>query len=244
MTNVMRSLRFIPAAAALAALTCPTALRAQISIARVTPPRWEIGVAAEYAHPVSQFRQNVEHGFGGGGHVGYHFDPAGVFSLRADVGYLNYGKQSEYFVLPTYYGYVDVQQETSNNILVASIGPQLAVPVGPIRPYVNAGVGFAYFYTETSLNDADAGNSLASQTDFSDNSLVYSVGAGVTIPLAAAGQNFGLDLGARYHAIGRTRYLTKGDITADPNTEGQVIITPHESEARFLTYQLGITVAF
>lgn len=231
--------------AATLASALPSALHAQ-GIARVASaaPRVELGIGLEYAEPIGQFRQNVTHGFGGGGHVGYRIDPAGVLTLRADVSYLNYGSQSSYIPYSSFYGTTTLQEKTSNNILAATVGPQLALPVGPVRPYVNGGIGFAYFYTQTSLQDYYTGQSLAQRTNYSDNSLMYTGGGGVTIPLAMLGQTVALDVGATYHAVGSTRYLTKGDIAADPNSPTGVIITPHQSDARFMTYHLGIALAF
>lgn len=207
-------------------------------------PRFTVGGGIEYAQPVSQFRQNVDHGFGGGGWARLHVDPAGVFSLRADVHYVNYGNHTQYFALSSGLGYVNLAETTSNNIIIGTIGPQLTVPTGPIRPYVNGAIGFAHFYTETALKDQYDQTTLAQSTNYSDNSLVYTGGAGLYIPLVTGQQTVALDVGARYNAIGTTRYLAKGDIQSDPTTQYGVVITPHESDARFVTYHLGAAITF
>lgn len=204
------------------------------------PPRWSIGGGFDYAKPVSQFGQNVDHGFGGGGFARVGLDRGGLLSIRADVDFLSYGHDTQY--LP--FGYYELQQETSNNVVVATIGPQLTIPLGGPSLYANGGVGVGYFYTETSLSDYNSQQTYASQTNYSDNSLVYAAGAGLTIPFSFARQTLAIDLGARYHAIGTTRYLTKGDIQEDPNNPYNVIITPHESDARFMTYRLGLVLSF
>lgn len=229
--------------AALAAVTFSTPASAQYgqqSRVFAPPPRWSIGGGFDYAKPVSQFGQNVDHGFGGGGFARVNLDRGGLLSLRLDVDYLSYGHDTQY--LP--FGYYTLQQETSNNVLVATIGPQLTIPLGGPALYANGGIGFGDFYTETSLSDYDTQQTYASQTNYSDNSLVYAVGAGLTIPFSLGNQALAVDLGARYHAIGTTRYLTKGDIQEDPTNPYNVIITPHESDARFMTYRLGLVVSF
>jgi opacity protein-like surface antigen len=137
-----------------------------------------------------------------------------------------------------------VQEKTSNNIFTASVGPQLTFPVGRVRPYVNAGVGLAYFYTQTSLNTDDDSYEIARSTNYSDNSLLYTAGVGFNIPLSVAASYIGLDIGARYQSIDNARYLTEGDIVDDPNSQYGVIITPHESAANFVTYHLGVSVRF
>ncbi|MGI9090171.1 MAG: hypothetical protein ACR2GG_03585 [Gemmatimonadaceae bacterium] len=233
--------------AALLAPFAPLALGAQ-RVVPLLPPRMEVGAAFEYAQPVSQFRQNVRRGFGGGGHFILGLDRARILGLRVDADFINYGNESQYFVLSSAFRRINVEQKTSNNIFVASVGPQISVPTGPIRPYVNGAIGLAYFYTQTSLKGTDPYTNeqvdLAQATNYSDNSLAYSGAAGVYVPLPIIAQSASLDIGARYNAIGRTRYLTKGDITNDPNNPNGIIITPRESDARFVTYHLGIAVKF
>ena len=226
--------------------TAPSVASAQIGdLANMTPrhPRFDAGIGLEFAQPVGQFRQNVSQGFGGGGHFVFGLDPQGILGIRVDAGFINYGNEDRYVPVSGTIRLITLNESTSNNIFVASIGPQLAVRSGPIRPYVNAGVGIGYFYTETSLKDYD-GNELASNTNFSDNSLMYSLGGGVGIPLAVRGTQLSLDLGARYEDIGRTRYLTRNDLRDDPTSPYGVLITPHESEARYVAYHAGVSVRF
>lgn len=238
--------------AVLLVLSIPAAAAAQVYNAQrtldITTPRMEIGAGVEYAQPVSQFSQNVRRGFGGGGHFLLGVDPARVLGLRVDANFINYGNKSQYYALNSAFRRINLEQQTSNNILLASIGPQISVPIGPVRPYVNGGIGVAYFYTQTSLKGSDPYSNqqvdIAQTTNYSDNSLAYTGGAGLYISLPMIAQSASLDVGARYNAVGRTRYLTKGDITNDPNDPNGIIITPRESDARFVTYHLGIAVRF
>lgn len=230
----------------LVVLVGPAALGAQLMTRRapMTAPRFEAGGNIEYAQPVSQFRQNVKQGYGLAGHFMIGLDPLSVLSLRLDGGYTNYGTQNQYYGSNSAFTRSALRQTTSNNVFVGSVGPQLTVPVGPVRPYVNGGVGFGYFYTNTNLSAYDSYRgtytTFGQRTNYSDNSLAYTGGAGVYIPLGS----MLLDLGARYNAIGKTRYLTRDDITDDPNNPYGVIITPHESEARFVTYRAGLAFRF
>lgn len=228
---------------ALAAPVLPIPLGAQ-RVSRVSLPRFEIGGVLEYARPVGQFSQNVQRGFGGGGHFILGLDPARVLGLRIDADFVNYGKERQFFVVSSPFDRVELQEETSNNIFVATVGPQIMVPVGPVRPYVNGGIGIAYFYTETSLKGTYDPTTFAQTTNFSDNSLAYTGSVGVYIPFEVQRQSAALDIGARYNAIGTTRYLTKGDIVDDPDNPNALIITPRESDARFLTYRVGLAVKF
>jgi opacity protein-like surface antigen len=228
-------------AAALVAMVTPVA-QAQVTLR--SAPRVEVGGGLDYAQPVGDFRQNVTRGFGGSGHFMYGLDPESVISLRMDAGFINYGNDTHYVPFSSSVRRIIVREETSNNIFVASVGPQITLPIAGVRPYINAGIGFAYFYTQTSLSTDDDAYQIAQTTNYSDNSLAYTAGAGFNIPLPFAGDHVGLDVGARYNSIDKARYLTKGDIVDDPNSDFGVIITPRQSAANFVMYHLGVSVRF
>ena len=233
---------FVLATAALAVCAMSSPAAAQLSL-RATP-RMEAGIGFEYAQPVGDFRQNVNHGFGAGGHFIYGFDPQGIIGVRVDAGYVNYGNETHYLPFSSSVRRIILRAETSNNIFVGSIGPQLTIPLGRVRPYVNAGIGLAYFYTQTSVSDDYDSQQLAQTTNYSDNSLAYTGGAGFNIPLTLGGQSAALDIGARYNSVNTARYLTRGDIIDDPNSQYGVIITPHQSAANFVAYHVGLSVRF
>ncbi len=204
----------------------------------------EAGGGFDFAAPVGDFRQNVRQGFGGAGHFLIGIDPEAVIGLRVDAGFINYGNETHYIPFSASARRIIVQEKTSNNIFVASIGPQITLPIGRVRPYVNAGIGFAYFYTQTSLNTDDESYQIAQTTNYSDNSLLYTGGAGFNIPLGFAGDYVSMDLGARYNSINSATYLTKGDIVDDPNSQYGIIVTPRQSAANFIAYHVGVSFRF
>jgi opacity protein-like surface antigen len=206
--------------------------------------RMEAGGGLEYAQPLGDFRQNVRQGFGGAGHFLFGVDPDAIISIRADAGFINYGSETHYLPLSSSVRRIVVQENTTNNIFIASVGPQITFPIGRIRPYVNAGIGFAYLYTQSSLNADDESDPIAQTTNYSDNSVAYTGGAGFNIPLTTGRQSISIDVGARYNSVGSARYLTKGDIVDDPNDPYGIIITPHESAVNFVAYHLGASFRF
>jgi hypothetical protein len=207
--------------------------------------RWEAGGGLVYAQSVGDLRRNVQGGVGVGGQALLHLDPWGVLSARADVEMLGYSRETRDAPLYGVGGWYSAELQTSYNLLVASLGPELAVPFGPARPYVNASIGFVSFSTSTTLKAYD-GTSLGQWEDFSDYARLQRLGGGIRIPVRTSNmeQSLMVDIGARYNAGGRARYLIKGDIIEDPNNARRLIITPHESEARFWTYRLGVAFAF
>jgi hypothetical protein len=203
------------------------------------PPRAALGGGALVAQPVGEFKNYVNNGFGAGGHLLLRVDPQGFLALRADVGYLIYGHETKRVSLPDA-GRVQFDVTTSNNILTYSIGPQLMVPTGPIRPYVNAMAGGAYFFTESSVGGSDNSSDFASTRNFGDNVASYGYGGGVFIPFAVRNVLIGLDVGARFIRNGQTRYLREGGITDIPG--GGFTISPIESETNLVVYHAGVNV--
>ena len=202
------------------------------------PARVALGGGVLVAQPVGEFKNYVNNGFGGGGHFMLRLDPHGFLAVRADVGYLIYGHETKRVSLPDA-GRVQFEVTTSNNIVTYSIGPQLMVPTGPIRPYVNATVGGAYFFTESSVGGTDNANDFASTRNFSDNVPSYGYGGGVFLPIAVRRADIGIDIGARFIRNGHTSYLREGGIQDIPS--GGYIVTPIESETNLVVYHIGIS---
>ncbi len=203
------------------------------------PTRTALGGGVAVAQPIGEFKNYVNTGFGGGGHFMMRVDPQGFFALRADVGFLIYGHETKHVPMPGA-GRVEFEVSTSNNILTYSIGPQLMVPTGPIRPYINATAGGAYFFTESSIGGVDNAADFASTRNFGDNVPSYGYGGGVFIPFAMRYADVGLDLGARFVRNGHTRYLREGGIEDLPT--GGYVVSPIESETNFVLYHVGVNV--
>jgi len=214
-----------------------TPAEAQYGVDR-RPARVTLGGGAFVAQPVGEFKRYVNNGFGGGGHLLLRLDQHGFLALRADVGYLIYGHERKRVSLPNA-GRVQFDVTTSNNILTYSVGPQLMAQTGPIRPYVNAFMGGAYFFTESSVGGSDNDSDFASTRNFDDNVPSYGFGGGVFVPLTVRNAVFGVDLGARLVRNGNTRYLREGGITDLPG--GGYSVSPIESETNLVVYHVGIS---
>jgi hypothetical protein len=227
---------------ALAALTLASPAGAQYDVEpgprSARGPRLALGGGASVAQPVGEFRNYVNNGFGGGAHLLVRVDPRGVLALRVDGGFLVYGHETKRMSFPGA-GRVELDVTTSNNIVTYSIGPQLMVPTGPVRPYVNAFAGGAYFFTESSIGDTEYDTDFASTRNFGDNVPSYGYGGGVFIPLAVRNALVGIDLGARFIRNGFTRYLREGGITDLP--DGGYTVSPIESETSLVVYHIGVS---
>jgi hypothetical protein len=232
------SIQTLAAFFALLTLVGPSPAAAQYGFG-AGPARVAVGGGLFVAQPVGEFSNYVNNGFGGGGHLMFRVDPRGVLALRADVGFLVYGHETKRVSLPGA-GRVEFEVSTSNNILTYSIGPQLVMPTGPIRPYVNAAAGGAYFFTESSVGGSDNTSDFARTRNFGDHVRSYGYGGGVFVPFAVRNTDIGLDIGARFIRNGHTRYLREGGITDVPT--GGYTVSPIESETNLVVYHAGVSV--
>lgn len=205
-------------------------------------PRWDLGGGLAVAVPRGEFSDFVDEGYGLGLHVVYGLDPSSVVGLRFDLGFVTYG--SERFTVPLLpsTGRILVDVNTRNNIGILGLGPQLQVPSGPIRPYVNGFVGLGYFFTESSVGGSSNFHfdDFARTINFDDVSLAYGGGGGLGLRLGNGYRPIYLNLEAQYRRHGATEYLREGSIVDDGF--GGVIISPLRSDADFLLVQLGVSV--
>lgn len=205
------------------------------------PTRFTIAGDLLVAQPKGEFGSNVDNGFGGNVVFMYKLDQAGVFSLRADLGGMQYGSETKRVPFLPYTGRVLLDVTTSNNVFWGGIGPQMQLmTTGPVRPYVNGAVGFQGFVTESALSGSDESWDYASTTNSDDVTLAYMVGGGVYIPLGKTPTSASLNIGARYHFGGNAKYLREGDITDNP--DGTITLNPRFSKTDVVMWQLGISV--
>jgi opacity protein-like surface antigen len=194
------------------------------------------------SRPQGAFGRSVGLGYGVNGAYLFRLDDAGVWSLRADAGVVTYGGESRRAALSESIGdRVRVDVETHNYILPLTIGTQLEWPSGPVRPYVNAGVGGQLLFTESHLEGTESESSFASTTNHSAWTSTWVAGGGVAMPVYVGKTSVHLDLGVQYVAGGRTQYLTSGSIQDLPG--GAIRITPVESDTHMLLVRLGARIS-
>jgi hypothetical protein len=202
------------------------------------------GATFSIGRPRGEFHKYVADGYGVGVHGLARLDPYGIFALRLDGGFLNYGSETIRLPLNTALGggRIRLDLTTSNNIYWLGGGPQLMAPRGPIRPYVNGTVGFSYFTTTSSVEGRDDEVPFAHDTNYDDAQLSWGGGGGVLIPVYRNQRTLVfVDLGARYHDNGRSvRYLREGGIRDLPN--GNVAYDVIESRADLVTWHIGVSI--
>ena len=237
-----RRLLFVTAAALVAA----PAAHAQVfqGVDASTPIRRLYGgLNGLVSVPQGEFRDFIKTGGGIGGHFIYQLDRSGVLALRLDVGGVMYGNERTRACFSPPIGCrIELEVNTSNNIFLGGIGPQLMVPTGTFTPYVAGTIGFAYFFTESSIEGTGSDVSFADTNNFDDGTLAWTALAGVYIPIRKGARPISLDLGASYHWNGEASYLRPGSIQDFP--DGSIQINPLRSETNLLVFRLGITARF
>ena len=235
----MFTYRGLQAAALTAILATSAAAQASNSLSELAR-RSSLSIAFDQTRPQGELGRNIGFGYGISGAYLYRLDWAGVLSLRADLAGVRYGNDWKHVPFSeTVGGRVQVNVRTMNYIIPMSVGPQLALPVGPIRPYVNIGVGAQAFVTESAVEGID-NFTIASSTNQSDIALMWVAGGGIYVPMVPGLNRVQLDAGIQYVNGGRARYLAPGSIVDLPG--GEISISSLESATRLVMLRLGARI--
>ncbi|HEX2189343.1 MAG TPA: hypothetical protein VHG51_10620 [Longimicrobiaceae bacterium] len=195
------------------------------------------------AQPQGEFHDYVDGGLGASLHYIHALDPQGWLALRVDGGFAIYGHERQRVPLsPTLGGRILVDLTTSNNIAWIGVGPQIGVPDGTLKPYVNGYAGYSYLATTSSVESSSYydDEDYFTTTNFDDWSFSYGGGAGLYIPVRGGSRPVSIDLGVRYHNNGEAEYLREGDI--QDNEDGTITLFPVRSDTDLLTFHIGFSV--
>lgn len=201
------------------------------------------GFTLSVSQPTGQFRRFAGVGVGLAANAQVSADRGGVLGLRVEGGAQNYGRSAS-AVQQSYGAFYNRQyrQVTTNDIYWGSVGPQLTLPLGPVRPYAFGTVGVANFVTASRLVglglDGRESQSF-SVTDLSNFATTRGYGGGVrfVVPRGPGRVPLAVDLGARAHLIRAARYLVPGAFAPDQDPALQSI----RGQANFVTYHIGVS---
>lgn len=200
-----------------------------------------VGGALVGARTQGEFSDYVDGGFGGDAHYMHRLDRDGWLAVRIDAGVLVYGYESRRVPLSnTIGGRIAVDLNTTNNIAFIGIGPQIGVPDGRLKPYVNGYAGYSFLWTASSVRGTWDDDPIAETTNFSDATFAYGGGGGIYVPLRRGPAPVSLDLGVRYQNNGRAEYLLEGGIQDNP--DGSITLFPVRSDTDMLTFRVGVSI--
>lgn len=205
----------------------------------VVIPRWQVGLAVDIGQPVGDFKQHVNNAAGLQAHVLLRLDRHGRAAIRLQGGWLNYGHESQRSCLDTLPSCrVAVNVTTTNGILSLGVGPQFALPLGPLRTYGYGLVGVSRFATLSGIGGGIVPDIVAADENFGDAGLVWSGGVGLQLPVH---QRTTIDVGVAYQGHGRRNYLIKGGLTDNP--DGSLAFDIKRSHAALVAIRVGVTTA-
>jgi hypothetical protein len=224
--------------ALLASATAPLAAQSYQGGDTEFPRNAVAGAALQFGKPQGEFARYVDATFGINGFFGWRLGTSPI-AIRGDLGYNIYGSRTRRVPLGSGpLGLINVDVNTTNNIVDGAIGLQAGMPGASVRPYVGGGIGFSYFFTSSSVSGTNQSTSdaFASSTNYDDGTFAKSLFGGFYVPIGGNGAQ--LDIGARYHWNGDARYLTERDITFDASHNP--VLSPHATRADLLTISVGI----
>ena len=194
------------------------------------------------AQPKGEFATQLDtEGFGANIAGLFRIDREGIFSIRGDLGGMQYGSETLYVPYLPITGRVSLDVETTNNAFWGSIGPQITVPAGPVQPYINGSIGFVDLVTTTSVRGSDSEYEYASTNNSDDVTSAWIFGGGLYVPFGRQ-NSWKVHLGARYFYGGEATYLKEGDIQDNP--DGSITLFPRTSKTDQVTWQVGVAYTF
>jgi opacity protein-like surface antigen len=205
-----------------------------------TLPRFELSGDLVLSRPRGEFASYVGSGFGFDVTGLLRISDEGWLTLRFDLGGVQYGRETMRVPLLPSTGRVSVDVNTSNTIGFLSVGPQISIPLGFIKPYAHVAWGGTAFTTTSSVEGSDSYGAFASTNNASDVTSAWIAGAGVYIPLTRGPSPVSLNFGGRYFQGGEATYLREGGITDNP--DGSITLHPIRSKTDFVLWQLGVSV--
>jgi hypothetical protein len=237
----MRNPRLVlPAALAAALALAPGRVLAEQG-APADTARLRFGGAFSLAAPTGEFAHHVNVAGGLSGHALYG-GAASPLALRLDGGWMLYGTHTLRRPVPGTDGRVLEDVATTDNwIAHLSLGPQLMARSGRLRPYANAFAGASYFATSSELvrprfdptlrpGPFTGQDPFRTTTHYDDFTSLYGAGVGLLVGMGHG--HAALDLGVRYVANGRVRFLTQDD---------PLDTTPRRSQGHLVEFRIGVS---
>ncbi len=216
-------------------------IRRRPRVRDVGPSRFTLVGDLLAAQPKGELATQIDDGYGANIAGLFRVDREGIFSIRGDLGGMQYG--SETFRMPylPITGRISLEVETTNMTAWGSIGPQITVPAGPFQPYLHAAIAVVNFTTSTGVRGDDSEYNYASSNNSSDATTAYIMGGGFYTPFGSS-RSWKLHAGGRYFRGGEATYLNEGDIQDNP--DGSVTLFPRTSKTDMVTWQIGVAYTF
>jgi hypothetical protein len=199
------------------------------------PSRFSGAVAFLNTQPVGGLRTGP--GFGVALTGAYALDQARIFRIRGDLRFASYGHERREVCLSQTVGcWIRVDLNTNYGTAFAGIGPEVAIPVGPVHLVLDGTVGVGHFTVGTSLSGVDDyGENAFDTTHFEDTVFAWSTGGELRVPVS---RKVAIALGSHYVHNGQASYVLEGGVTENP--DGTLRVSPISTDANMVAITLGV----
>lgn len=217
-------------------LLLPATGSAQVAVPRVDReiPRFIIGGDLAITQPKGELAGYISSGGGLSFSALVRMERQGILFARFEGGGAIYGSDTRRFS----YAFRSFELETNNEIQWFSLGPEVMVPGGPLRPYVGAAYSLTRFRTSSSIRDRSTNEEYDSRDHASDFTTGWVLGGGFYIPFGSRSP-FAVRIGAKYHIGGEANFVREEDVRDAPIDADTFPIS--RSKADFVLWQIGIT---
>ena len=243
-----RTLAYALAAAGLLLFAVTSVFGGQGSSSGQTRGKWTMGLTLGGGFPVGEFMANIGHPGGGldislGRRIG-----SSPFTAGFDICWIIYGLRTSHESLSGSIP-LQVEVETTNNILQGLFYLKYQPGRGKLRPYIEALGGLSYLFTDTTIYSESDSEEIASDVNFDDTAFTAGAGAGLEIRLGRGrlggygprSAEWLLDLKVRYLFGGTAKYLREDSIVQE---NGQFTYLYSQSKTNLISAQVGISVSF
>lgn len=231
-------------------------LAASLCTVWITVPAADPAGASERYHgslhilgaiPQGEFADNLDDpGFGIGGSFLARL-PQSPLYIGGDLSFFIYGQSERTEPFNPNIPEVQIEVETSNNLLQGGLVLRLQPPTGHVRPYLDGYLGFNYLSTSTTIRDRGDSEEIASDTNQEDTAFAWGGGGGLKIllykPAPEKGKLRGLYLDGRvrYLVGGEADYLKEGSIQ---RVGSRLTYDLYHSRTDVLQTGVGVTLEF
>jgi opacity protein-like surface antigen len=222
--------------ATILALLLPAAGLAQVTVPRADRdiPRFIIGGDLAITQPKGELAGYISSGGGLSFSALVRLERQGLLFARFEGGGAIYGTDTRRFS----YAFRSFELETNNEIQWFSVGPEVMVPGGPLRPYVGAAYSLTRFRTSSTITERSTNEEYDSVDHASDFTTGWVFGGGFYIPFGSR-SSFAAKIGAKYHIGGEANFVREEDVR-DARIEADTF-PMSRSKADFVLWQIGIT---
>lgn len=226
------------------AITCVPCFGQTIVLDEITNPKWEVQVYFDFGIPIGQFGDNMSSvGTGVGAEGLYKVQGPvkvglGLHSFRYDKNKITYDEQFDDEV-------VEIKELTATRTITLHAIFRFQPELNSIfSPYVQGGIGWHWFYTNTKIKDLDNDEMIDQFNELRDSELGLALHAGVQISPESL-QALNIDVRVGYFKNGPVTYLSyNAELERPPGAYPIEFFEARESVVQFLGIQVGLMVRF